>query len=212
MTAAIVIDIETIPRPASQNELDAWRKKWKAPSNYKDPDKIAAKKDEDESKWLDKRKFNPSGAKMISIAACVVGKTGELLNHEVASGDDGTELSTWLREYLSGFADYKLVTYNGRSFDLPIIARTLADSGVRLKRPIGKWGVVDLYEYPFYRAAGGLKYWSGVFGIDFDDSVDGSNVLELYDAGNWAEIERYNLDDVRITAELYYKLTALYEL
>ncbi len=206
------MDIETIPRPASQQELQNWRVKWKPPANYKDPEKIEAKKFEDEAKWLDKRQFNPSGAKMISIAACSVESDGSILNHNVSSGDDITKLTTWFRDYLAEFHDYKLITYNGRSFDLPIIARSLADSGVRLKRPVGKWGVVDLYEYPFYRTPGGLKYWCKVFGIEFDDSIDGSNVRELHEQGNWDEIERYNLDDVRITGELYYKLTALYEL
>jgi len=209
MSVPIVLDIETIARPASQGELEHWRKRWTPPANYKDPVKIDAKRKEDEEKWLYKRQFTAAGARMISCAVCVVEE--EIAHAEAVSSDDICDICSWLRDYLGEFHDYKLITYKGRTFDLPIVARSLADANVRLKKPVGKWGVVDLYEYPFYRT-GGLKQWCKVFGIEFDDSIDGSNIAELYEAKRWEEIRGYNLEDVHITGELYYKLTALYEL
>ena len=110
----------------------------------------------------------------------------------------------------------RLVSYNGRGYDGPIlnirsaqlgIAPTLNLVGNRYR--LGSH--VDLLEiFTFlgaYRDRYSLDYWCHRFGVDSPkDGIDGSQVGEVYRNGGIEEIGAYCVRDVKATAELYQKL------
>ncbi len=110
----------------------------------------------------------------------------------------------------------RLVSYNGRGYDGPILnirsaqlglAPTLNLVGNRYR--LGSH--VDLLEiFTFlgaYRDRYSLEYWCHRFGVDSPkDGIDGSQVGAVYRQGGIEEIGAYCVRDVKATAELYRKV------
>lgn len=114
-----------------------------------------------------------------------------------------------------------LVTYNGRSFDLPVIAmRSLChavplgwyyrDRDVRARyTPDGHLDLCDwLADHGAIRA-GKLDQITRLIGLPGKTGVDGSQVEGLYAAGELAAIERYCLADCVQTALLFLRFQLL---
>lgn len=114
-----------------------------------------------------------------------------------------------------------LVTYNGRSFDLPVIAlRSLAhavpmpwyyrESSTRYR--YSEHGHLDLCDWLAEHGAvraGSLDALARLIGLPGKVGVDGSQVEGLYEAGRIADIERYCLADVAQTALLFLRFRLL---
>jgi 3'-5' exonuclease len=114
-----------------------------------------------------------------------------------------------------------LVTYNGRSFDLPVIALRALCHGV----PIGWYyrdrnvrarysedGHLDLCDWLADHGAtrsGSLDAVARLIGLPGKLGVDGSQVEGLYRAGGLDAIERYCLGDVAQTAMLLLRFRLL---
>ncbi len=118
----------------------------------------------------------------------------------------------------SSFADqYRphLVTYNGRSFDLPVIALRCLRFGVPLRfffqdkdyrYRFSDTGHIDLYDFLSEHGAarvGSLDAIARVIGLPGKVGVDGSQVEGLYNAGQLQTIKHYCLADVAQTAFLF---------
>ncbi len=114
-----------------------------------------------------------------------------------------------------------LVTYNGRSFDLPVIAlRSLChavslgwyyrESSVRYR--YSEQGHLDLCDWLADHGAtrsGSLDAIARLIGLPGKVGVDGSQVEGLYAAGQLATIQRYCLADVAQTALLFLRFRLL---
>ena len=126
-------------------------------------------------------------------------------------GDERSALEAFVK-----LVDYEttLVTWNGRGFDLPVIvARCLKHRvsfttyylGRGFRYRFSDEGHLDLkdqladYEY---RTAG-LDTWAKMVGLPGKGDVDGSQVAELWAAGEHERIRSYCLDDVAQTARLW---------
>ena len=107
-----------------------------------------------------------------------------------------------------------LVTYNGRSFDLPVLALRALRHGVpmswyyqgKVRYRFSEEGHLDLCdELTDHGAARALSLdnIARLIGLPGKIGVDSSQVEELYAAGRVAEIERYCLADVAQTALLF---------
>lgn len=112
------------------------------------------------------------------------------------------------------------VGFNSRTFDAPFMNVRSAIHGLRpsvdlltnrylsLQRAAKH---VDLLDQPtFYGASmkkGGLHLWCRAFGIESPKAGDvtGDNVGELFDAGKYLDIARYNIGDLVATRELYHR-------
>ena len=114
-----------------------------------------------------------------------------------------------------------LVTYNGRSFDLPVIAlRSLChgvplswyyrESSVRYR--YSEQGHLDLCDWLADHGAtrsGSLDAIARLIGLPGKVGVDGSQVEGLYRAGQLAAIQEYCLADVAQTALLFLRFRLL---
>jgi predicted PolB exonuclease-like 3'-5' exonuclease len=121
---------------------------------------------------------------------------------------------------LVGRARPTLVTYNGRSFDLPVIALRSLCHGVPLwyyrerdvRSRYSEDGHLDLCDWLADHGAtrsSSLDALAHLIGLPGKVGVDGSQVEGLYHAGQLADIQRYCLADVAQTALLFLRFRLL---
>jgi hypothetical protein len=110
----------------------------------------------------------------------------------------------------------RLVTFNGRSYDGPVLTIRSAQLAVRPSRNLlpNRYSIAehcDLMEVLTFMGATrdrySLEYWCRRFDIESPKgSIDGSQVARVYRAGRIDDIGEYCLRDVRATAQLYQRL------
>jgi hypothetical protein len=181
--------------------------------------------------------FPPSWAHRIVVIGCLwldanyqlkrIGVIGEgggrpAERRAEAAGDDHDE-----RELLHDFSRFvgrahpTLVSYNGRSFDLPVIALRSLCHGVPLawyyqgrgvRYRYSEEGHMDLCDWLADHGAtrsGSLDAVAKLCGLPGKVGVDGSQVEGLYRAGQLPAIQRYCLADVTQTAFLFLRFRLL---
>ncbi len=197
----LVLDIETIP------DLE----RWNPPEGVENP-------------------FPPTWAHRIIVIGCLWLDHGYRLKRLGVVGDPsggtGTadERERALLEDFSRFvgrARPVLVTYNGRSFDLPVIAlRSLChavslgwyyrESSTRYR--YSEQGHLDLCDWLADHGAtrsGSLDAIARLIGLPGKVGVDGSQVEGLYRDGQLASVQTYCLADVAQTALLFLRFRLL---
>jgi hypothetical protein len=110
----------------------------------------------------------------------------------------------------------RLVSFNGRGYDGPMLSIRSAQLGVRPSRNLlgNRYSIAehcDLMEVFSFMGATrerySLEYWCRRFDVESPKgSIDGSQVSRVYRAGRIDDIGEYCLRDVRATAQLYQKL------
>jgi predicted PolB exonuclease-like 3'-5' exonuclease len=209
----LILDIETVP--------DTGR--WKRPEPPEGASTPAA------------APFPPTWAHRVVVIGClwldhayrlkrlgVVGEAAAGAASPAAGADDQRE-----RDLLEDFSRFVgrahpvLVTYNGRSFDLPVIALRSLCHGVSLGWYYRERGVryrysedghLDLCDWLADHGAtrsGSLDAVARLIGLPGKVGVDGSQVEGLYLAGQLAAIQRYCLADVAQTALLFLRFRLL---
>jgi predicted PolB exonuclease-like 3'-5' exonuclease len=194
----LVLDIETVPDHT----------RWKAPER---PPGVEPP-------------FPPTWAHRVIVIGCLWLDESYQLKRLGVVGE-GKELTE--RELLVEFSRFVgrarpvLVTYNGRVFDLPVIAlRSLShgvplgwyyrDKGVRYR--YSDEGHLDLCDWLADHGAtrsGSLDAVARLIGLPGKVGVDGSQVEGLYRAGQLAAIQSYCLSDVVQTALLFLRFRVL---
>jgi predicted PolB exonuclease-like 3'-5' exonuclease len=169
--------------------------------------------------------FPPTWAHRVIVIGCLWLDGDYKLKRLGVVGDSGRELSE--RELLVEFARFVgrarpvLVTYNGRVFDLPVIAlRSLShgvplgwyyrDKGVRYR--YSDEGHLDLCDWLADHGAtrsGSLEAIVKLIGLPGKIGVDGSQVEGMYRAGQLAAVQSYCLSDVVQTALLFLRFRVL---
>lgn len=133
------LETEGLPLP----ELEAVMPEFSAPANWKDPDKIREKKEEQKAAWLERTALSPMTGRV--LAAIWIHPDGEL---QILDGAKFGE--PWLLKTLADLfrasgmgAAYKCVDFNGRNFDRPFFVRRCWANGIDLPTgfvsPRGKW-------------------------------------------------------------------------
>jgi hypothetical protein len=110
----------------------------------------------------------------------------------------------------------RLVSFNGRGYDGPMLSIRSAQLGVKPSRNLlgNRYRIdehCDLMEVFSFMGATrdrySLEYWCRRFDIESPKgSIDGSQVSRVYRSGRIDDIGEYCLRDVRATAQLYQKL------
>lgn len=158
--------------------------------------------------------FPPTWAHRIIVVGCLwLGKDYRLKKLGVIGDERADEQRTLVElSRFVGRAKPVLVTYNGRAFDLPVIAlRSLChgvplawyyrERGVRYR--YSEEGHIDLCDWLADHGAtrsGSLDAVARLFGLPGKIGVDGSQVEGLYRAGQLGKIQDYCLADVVQTA------------
>jgi 3'-5' exonuclease len=128
---------------------------------------------------------------------------------------------------LADFAEFMtkwrptLVTWNGRSFDLPVLTLRALRHGISYpwyyqdrdyRYRFSEGGHLDLCDFLADYGAGRLTSLAGaakLIGLPGKDGVDGSQVEGLYNAGRMEDLRHYCLSDVAQTAFVFLRYRLL---
>jgi len=127
-----------------------------------------------------------------------------------------------LQKFWTSIRPYaQFVSFNGRGFDVPYLMIRSAIHEIRPSKDLMSNRYInsqkesakhiDLYDqlsfYGTMRRKFNLHMWCKAFGIESpkEQGITGNDVQELYDKGELETIARYNLRDLRSTAQLYEK-------
>jgi len=121
-----------------------------------------------------------------------------------------------LQQFWQGILKYdQVVTFNGRSFDVPFMMLRSAINGIKPSKNLMPYRYasdtnhLDLYDqltfYGSSRKKGTLHLFCRAFGIKSpkEGEVDGQDVTRLFNEKKYLEIAKYNVGDLRATRELY---------
>ncbi len=201
--ATLLLDISTAPIADAATYLEG---AISAPSNYKDPDKIAAYIAEKQAERLDSAALDIDLARVTGIATCIDGVTSTtVLKTEAEEIKALASLGYWLR----GVTPPTIVTYGGFNFDLPMLQRRARYLGVsfpsinldRYRSPH-----VDLCELlsdrnPSRRRP--LAFYVRRMGwTDLVKPLSGAEEGQVFQSGKWAELEASLLHDITATKRL----------
>lgn len=193
----VVFDIETAPLPEAAEYVEP----VSAPSNYKDPEKIAAYIEEKQGEQIAKCSLDPDLCRIVAIGSWTESGTPTAL-----CGDDEADMLT---AFWKAVGAKHLVGFNCLSFDLPVLLRRSLYLGIEAPAlQIGKYrhtGVTDLQMVMSFDGAlrmHGLSFYAKRFGFDVADVITGAEVGKAVEEGRWADIEKHVLADVQKTALL----------
>ncbi len=166
--------------------------------------------------------FPPTYAHQVITIGCMWLDSEYKLQRLGIVGEAGTE-ATILEEFSKFVTRHRpvLVTYNGRSFDLPVIALRGLRHGVAMpwyykqrgmRYRFSEEGHLDLCDFLADHGAarpGPLDAMARLIGLPGKIGVDGSQVEGLHRAGQQKRIENYCLGDVVQTAFLFLRFRLL---
>jgi len=115
----IVFDIETGPRPL--HEIESLMPEFEAPTNYKDPAKIAEAIEAKRNAWLEKAALSPLTGKVLAIGMLIDGEYLALY------GDESNVIHKFWAMLAKGTV---LVGFNSNRFDLPFLVRRSWSLGI----------------------------------------------------------------------------------
>jgi 3'-5' exonuclease len=200
----LILDIETIP------DIERWSRP-EVPHGTEHP-------------------FPPTWAHRIVVIGCLwldhdyrLKRLGVVGDPAGGEGSPDERERTLLQDFsrFVGRARPVLVTYNGRSFDLPVIALRALCHGVSLgwyyrernvRYRYSEEGHLDLCDWLADHGAtrsGSLDAVARLIGLPGKVGVDGSQVEGLYRAGQLAAIQQYCLADVAQTTLLFLRFRLL---
>ena len=201
----ICFDLETYPIDGAEAFLD----EPTAPSNFKDPEKIAAYIAEKKAIELSRCALDPDLCRIVAIGWQMEGEA-KRVGHVIADPRDEYDavLAFWLENNR-----FHLVGYNCLGFDLPVLMRRSQYLGVPAPSiAIDKYRhpqVTDLQQVLSFNGARpfrSLSFYCRRFGIDVPDPVKGADIGALVAAGQWDDVRSHVLADVEKTARLASKL------
>jgi len=166
--------------------------------------------------------FPPTYAHRVVVIGCMLLDENYRLRRLGVIGDSGDEESI-----LTGFSEYveryrpALVTFNGRTFDLPVIVLRALRHGLQmawyyqergLRYRYSEEGHIDLCDWLAEHGAAkssSLDALTRLIGLPGKLGVDGSQIEGLYRAGKIETIRDYCLADVTQTALLFLRFRML---
>jgi len=218
----IVLDIETASAEVSAELKKHLLEAISAPSNWKDPVKIEAYVAQKRAEAEEKFALSPITGRLTCIGLAL----GESKPRCFAYEDEAMILQkaiNAIEEFqVTCRFETRLVTFGGRSFDLPFLFARCAVLRIplpqgwdasRLLRPYSDQHL-DLLE--LLGKAGTLTEWALAFGLDLGDSeisnLKGSDMPALWQSRDFEKIRLHCQNDVRLTHELYWRLLPTWRL
>ena len=196
-----VLDIETYPE-IPDGMINILKAELKAPSNLKDPEKIAAALARKEAALVEKAALSPLTARVVIVGMGFRQKGGEW-EYQVLTDENELTLLGLVDLAVAGRQVTKRITYNGARFDIPfLVARCMKHGFVpKWKWPVGRYHPmhVDMYDV---LGEGSLEKWMVLLTGQRKKS-SGSQIAELIDSGRLDEAVEHCLDDIKALAMIY---------
>lgn len=215
----VFLDVETCPDQKAGAE-EAARSRISAPSNYKDPEKIAAYVAEKGAEAYRRTSLDAGYGEVICIAYAFGNGDIKSLTRTMESGPDGERSLLgrfWAEVEENTDAALVWVGHKVAFFDLPFLYRRGAVLGVYPTRPImpdyKEWSrdvMCTSYMWTGSSQNGiKLEELSEILGINSPkDLLHGSEVYDAALAGEYEAIANYCEGDVRATREIFNRLIA----
>ena len=202
----IVFDLETVAIDGAADYLEP----PSAPSNYRDPEKIAAYLAEAQQKALDKAALDLDLCRIVALGYDTSTPTATL-DPVVATMPLGeAEERAELRAFWAAVGDRPLLGFNCLQFDIPVLLRRSLYLGVA-PRPflLGKYkhpGILDLMQHLSfdglvpYRS---LSFYCRRIGLDVPaDATSGADIARLVAVNDWDAVREHCRIDVLKTRAL----------
>jgi uncharacterized protein YprB with RNaseH-like and TPR domain len=206
-----VIDIETTGLP---DAAEYATEPISAPSNWKDPEKIAAYVAEKQAEQINKAGLDLDLCRVVAVGLQREGAAGVQV---LTAGDEAEErgLLTALLSQLLKVQHPVLVGFNHVGFDLPVLMRRSQYLNVAYPRlSLDKYRTphIDIMAHLTWHGlvrARSLKFYARRFGIPFDDAVSGADIPKLVESGDWNKVIAHVSSDVELTAALARRIGVL---
>lgn len=204
----LVLDLETLPIDNAADFVTT--DDISAPSNYKDPEKIAAYVEAERVKRIEAAALDLDLAQVVAVGLQVEGSGPQAWTSEA---DGERVLLSSLAEFLRLDVSMKVVTFNGFKYDLPLLMRRARYLGVdfpRLNLDRFRSPHIDLYEELTLQGkvkAHGLRWYARRHGwtdlLEADPLKDGgAEVGRAAAEGRWDDIAAHCRVDVQATFRL----------
>lgn len=202
----LVFDIETAPIDGAEEYIEP----VSAPSNYKDPEKIAAYVAEKQGEVVSRCSLDPDLCRVVAIgywaedgAPCAL----TIRDYIGAEGNEHDAEVELLEDFWIVANGKQLVGFNCLAFDLPVLMRRSLYLGVSYPAiQIDKYRhsqVDDLQMFLSFNGAfkmHGLSFYAKRFGFEVEDGITGAEIGQAVIDGRWDDIKRHVEADVQKTA------------
>lgn len=208
----IVLDVEAVAIQDAETYLEP----VSAPSNYRDPDKIAAYEQDAKRETLAKAALDVDLARIIAVGLKVPDQpTFVMTLHNTSEA----QMLTTVWETWHDYRDRQpmLVTFNGLGYDVPLLLRRSLYLGIQ-----APYISCDKYRHPqqldlmaILSMDGKLKYHGLQFYLQrfgypkAGTDITGAEIAARYAAGDWDAIEQHCRQDVEGTAWLAERIGAV---
>jgi uncharacterized protein YprB with RNaseH-like and TPR domain len=186
----LFLDIETVPKFADYNDLDALSKQlWEQKTQYQRKEEFTA------AEFYDRAGIWAEFGRIICISVGYFNLKGDVRKFRVTSfhGDEVTILKDFKNLLETHFSrpQHLLCAHNGKEFDFPYIARRMIITGIALPFKLNLFGkkpwevphldTMELWKFGDYKTFTSLKLMAHVLGIPSPkDDIDGSEVRDVY--------------------------------
>ena len=214
MAPYLYLDAETAPIVDAAQYLTA--ESIDAPSNYKDPDKIASYIAREQRKRLDKCGTDIDLARIVALGWMF---DGEIEPGVMTCRNEDEERAALIKlwdDITGALATARLITFNGHAFDLPLIMRRSDYLDVpyrELNLDRYRSPHLDLLLHLTHRGAikgKSLTFYARRFGlVNEAPEIDGSDIARLVEENTpaaWSQIVGHNRADLLLMADLCARL------
>jgi DNA polymerase elongation subunit (family B) len=204
LTGQIVLDVETVGAP----DCDGFLPDVEAPSNYKDPQKIAEYCSRERTKQIAAAGLDADLNEIVAVGFLHPEYATAGAVYTRAEADEGFLIEM----LLNAIGDRCIVGFNSLQFDLPVLMRRAQYLGISCPEfNLDKYRSphLDLLERLTFRGRlkmRSLSFYCKRFGIPHDDSVSGKDITQLVAENDWKTVADHCRSDVEATAALARRL------
>jgi DNA polymerase elongation subunit (family B) len=215
MRCSFMADVKEVVQPKTMKKQDTIDAFWKdrAPVLRAQYEQEAMEKaDEEYDKAMEK--WHKLSLESLKNQVVCIGVGLDRQEPEIFFDKNEAKLITqWYEWYNELRKSYKtrFITFNGKNFDMPILANRLLKYVSPTAMNSVPWDTkpwddelhFDIFHrFPTSERYPSLNSMASFLGIQGKDGVDGSNVLELYQSGAHDRLKQYQSDDIILTREV----------